>query len=183
MTPSERFANFHAALKKENEIWYDGLGLVYPNKDIPLAVKKVWLTMHGEGKITRSIDWVYARNLVQKTLTWQETMANEGFEKCIPVDDHPEALKGEARLAKLKEFENILLQIGEPEKTKHDNKVFHVAQQIKKIDYTPPTPQEIYKSDRHFAYVKYCFDPKTAEPNSDWMKEEEFDLLYDEGLI
>lgn len=182
MTPEERYSNFHEALKKESSIWYDGLPMVYPNKDISLAVKKVWLTVHAEGKMKPPIDWVYIRNLIQKTLTWQEPKNTEGFEKAVPVDDHPEALKGEERAKRLKEWQDAVAKIGEPERV-HGNKVFHVAQQIKRIEYHPQSKEDLYKADRHLAWIAHCFNKVTAEPNQNFIPEVEFDLLYDSGLI
>lgn len=184
MTPEERFSNFFSALKKDSPIWFDSLPMIYPNKDIPMAIKKVWLTLHGEGKMKAPIDWVYARNLIQKTLTWQEPKNNEVYVEAKPVLDHPDALTGEARAKRIAEYLDAIAKVGQPERVK-GNKIFHVAQQIQKPDvvYHPPSKKEVYEKDRHLAWIRHCFDPKTAEANENWISENEFDQLYDNGLI
>lgn len=140
MTPEERIANFHEALKKDNPIWYDGLGVVFPNKDVTVAVRKVWLILHSENKITRNMDWKEARSLVQRTLTWQEPKSTEGFEKAKPVEIHPQALTGEARAARIQEFLDALAKVGNPVTEKNDA-FKHAVEQFKPADgqkYHPP---------------------------------------------
>lgn len=175
MNVEQRFNNFYTALQESNPIWWDGLPLVFPNKDIKEAVKKSWITLHAEGKLKSNIDWKECRNLVNKTLTWQEQKNSEGFEKAKPVEIHPDALTGEARETKIKEFLEVLAKVGQPEKV-HGSRVFHVAQQIqsKGGKYTPPPDEYAEQREKHLEWVRCCFDPKTGKPNENWIPENEW---------
>lgn len=153
MTPEERIANFHEALKKDNPIWYDGLGVVFPNKDVTVAVRKVWLILHSENKITRNMDWKEARSLVQRTLTWQEPKSTEGFEKAKPVEIDPGYLTGEAKQARLKEWLEAVNKIGNPQTERVDP--------YKKIreQYKAPDGMEYHKpSDDGTEYLQRMQD-------------------------
>lgn len=120
MTADDRFNNFYKAIRESNPIWFDGLGLVFPGKDIKEGIKKTWITLHAEGKLKSSIDWKEARNLVNKTLTWQDVKSSDGFEKAVPVEIHPQALTGEAREARIKEFLQVLAKVGNPQTERTD---------------------------------------------------------------
>lgn len=53
----------------------------------------------------------------------------------------------------------------------------------KPAPYPCTTPEEAYVRDRHFEYVRRYYEPRTGEKLPDWIPEEEFNKLYDEGLI
>lgn len=176
MTPEERITNFHEALKADNQIWYDGLPCIFPNKDITVAIRKVWLIMHGEGKITRNMDWKEARSLVQRTLTWQEPKSTEGFEKAKPVEIHPQALTGEAREARIKEFLDVLAKVGNPPKQKTDP-YKEVREQWKApegVTYHPPSPEETVLSDLKVEYGRLHTDKLTGKTLPDHPSFNEF---------
>ncbi len=122
MTAEERFNNFYTALMASNPTWADGLPLVFPNKDMRLAAKKVWLGLHSEGKIKKPelMDWKEARQWLQKELTWQEPKNSDGFEKAVPVEIHPKALTGEARAKRIQEFLEAINKVGNPETQRCD---------------------------------------------------------------
>jgi hypothetical protein len=53
----------------------------------------------------------------------------------------------------------------------------------KQAPYPCTTTEEAYIRDRHFEYVRRYYEPRTGEKLPDWIPEEEFNKLYDEGLI
>lgn len=165
MTPEDRIHNFHEALKKDNPIWYDGLGVVFPNKDVGLAVKRVWLIMHSEGKITRVMDWKEARNLVNKTLTWQEPKTSEGFEKAVPVDIHPQALTGEARAKRLQEYLEAHLKcaVHVSEKTDKFEQIRGQWEPPEGQKYQPPDPEVARIADLKVQYGRLHTDKITGK--------------------
>lgn len=188
MTAEERLNNFYKALIESSPVWFDGLPLVFPNKDIKDAVKKSWITLHAEGKLKGSIDWKECRNLVNKTLTWQEPKNSEGYEKAVPVQIHPQALIGEEREKRIAEFLKAHLSVTQEPVAMRINPYKEMTSHINDkegMEYHPLPPKEIHRREVHMAWIKHCFDPKSTKPkpNKNWMPEDEFTKLYDEGLI
>src|SRR5437868_2282149 len=99
MTPADRFNNFYAALQKSNTIWWDNLKVPFGKKDFAAAAQEVWLILHSEGKITKDMDWQYARSLMQRKLTWMPDKDQVIAPPKAEVVIHPEALTGEAKQA------------------------------------------------------------------------------------
>lgn len=104
MTPEERFNKFFEALQKSNPIWFDNLKVPFGKKDFAAAAQEVWLILHSEGKITKDMDWQYARSLMQRKLTWAPDKDQVIAPPKAEVVIHPEALTGEAKQARLNEF-------------------------------------------------------------------------------
>ncbi len=185
MTPEERFTKFFESLQKSNPIWWDNLKVPFGKKDFAAAAQEVWLILHSEGKITKDMDWQYARSLMQRKLTWAPDKDQVIAPPKAEVVIHPEALTGDERQKKLEEWKNAHLKSDEPLRMQinpyKDLVIQH--QPPKGYKYRPLSPEEIYRRDRHLEYVKYCFDPKTAQPNSNWMPESEFNDQFEKGLI
>lgn len=53
----------------------------------------------------------------------------------------------------------------------------------KPAPYPTTTKEEAYVKDRHIAYVKFCYEPRTGEKLPNWLPEDEFNYQYDNGLI
>lgn len=181
MEAAERFTRFYDALQKSNAIWWDLIQVKFGKKDLRHEAQLLLMELHAEGMVTASMDWKHVQNRYSKRLTWAlDKVEPVPQQKAEPVQIHPEALTGEAREKRIKE---VLAEISKSQE--------HIAQRVnpykgivfpeppKGYKYKPLTPEEVYKKDRHFEYVKRCFDPRTGLPNADHMPEEEFNKLYD----
>lgn len=63
-------------------------------------------------------------------------------------------------------------------------KIFFNGKPLEKMPPHPITsPQEAYEKDRHFEYIKANYHPLTREKLPGWLAENEYNRLYDEGLI
>lgn len=181
-----QFPEFYAALKSSNPIWWDSLKVSFPHRDYDGLAKQCWSWLLSCDRLPPKSDddWKNLRASYQKFLLFapevHTVQTGQTWEE--PKKEEAPPLTGEARLARLKEWEKELMKIGHPERVK-GNKVFHVAQQIKKIEYHPLTGRQIYERDRHIEYLRTCYNSVTKEPNESWMEEREFNKLYDEGLI
>jgi hypothetical protein len=45
--------------------------------------------------------------------------------------------------------------------------------------YPITTPEEAYVRDRHFEWIKTCFEPRTGEKNLNYVPEDDFNIWYD----
>lgn len=182
LTPEERFEKFWIALQKSNEIWFDLVKVKFGKKDLRHEAQLLLMELHAEGMVTANMDWKVVQNRYSKKLTWAiDKVEPVPQQKAEPVVIHPQALTGEERQRWLKEWEKAHAQASQNFKTERSDPYKEIKEQRKQITgtYKPLTPEEVYKKDRHFEYVKRCFDPRTGLPNADHMPEEEFNKLYD----
>lgn len=179
------FPDFYTKLK-ENDIWFDQLPLTYRNRDFPNVARQLFTWMLAQEKSFD--DWKQIRGWYQKFL-WQagEVDQTPKYEKLVPVNVDNAIPKDDPRYM---EYTNKLLEIiKNTPKWQKPVPVFNPdeegAERLKPhaILYTSTTPEESKAKERHLAYVKYCFDPVTGKPNSNYMGEDEFNKLFDEGLL
>lgn len=188
MTPEQRFQNFWTALQKSNEIWFDLIKVKFGKKDLPDVAQKLLIELYAEGYNGKEIDWKQVQNRFAKMLTWEKDKADSTAPpKAEPVVIHPQALTGEAREAKIKEFLQVLAKTEAPVAARTNPYKDMTAHLNPKEGqkYRPLSPEDIARRDRHLEYIKYCYDPKslTPVPNSNWMSENEFNELYDKGEL
>lgn len=103
----------------------------------------------------------------------------------MPVGEEYQPLTGDARDRRLQEWLEALKNF-DVVPTERSDPYKKVREEWKHKDgekYTPISQEALHDKDKHFAYLQYCYDSKTAKPNENWMPEEEFNRLYDEGLI
>lgn len=186
MDAETRFNKFYAALQKSNAIWWDLIQVKFGKKDLPDIAQKLLIELHAEGMVTSNMDWKHVQNRYQKMLTWAlDKVEPVPQQKAEPVVIHPEALTGEERKRRLEEWQKAVLQSEAPVRMQvnpyKDLIIQH--QPPPGYKYRPLSPEEVYRKDRHFEYVKLCFDPKTGQPNSKWMPESEFNDQYDNDLL
>lgn len=186
MEAQQRFENFWTALQSSNAIWFDLIKVKFGKKDLRDIAQKLLIELYAEGYNGKNIDWKQVQNRYSKMLVWANdkdvVIAPPKAEPCVI---HPDALTGEARDAKIKE---VLAEIARSEQ--------HIASRVNPYQgmtahlnpkdgqkYRPLPAEEIYRRDRHLEYVKYCFDPKTAQKNSRWMEESIFNELFDNNEL
>jgi hypothetical protein len=188
MTPEQRFENFYTCLQKSNGIWWEMIAYKFGKKDLRDVAQKLLIELHAEGLVTSGMDWKHVQNRYSKMLTW----ANDkdvviAPPKAEPVVIHPEAIPfGPQRDEWLKKWDEAHSKAAQNFATERSDPYKQIREEWKKPDgpkYHPPSPEEIYKRDRHLEYVKYCYHPRTGEPNSNWMPEIEFNDQYENGLI
>jgi hypothetical protein len=171
---------------KENDIWWDQLPLTYRNRDMPMVARQLFTWMLAQEKSFD--DWKEIRGWYQKFL-WQagEVDQTPKYEKLVPVNVDNAIPKDDPRYM---EYTNKLLEI--IKNTPKWQRPVPVLDKEKEgaeriiphsILYTSTTPEEAKAKERHLAYVKYCFDAVTGEPNSNYMGEDEYNKLFEEGLI
>jgi hypothetical protein len=92
-------------------------------------------------------------------------------------------LTGEQRAQKLKEWEAIVkgstMLNSMP---KHSYKTLAEEGGVlppKPAPYPITTPEEAYVRDRHFEWIKTCFEPRTGEKNLNYVSEEDYNIWYD----
>lgn len=99
----------------------------------------------------------------------------------------PDALTGEAREARLKEWQAAIngMAMVETSEGVRDRYSHIINIQPKNGEVYTPTVDEkaLYEKERHLQWIQRNHDPKTAQKLPDWIPEEEFNKLYDEGLI
>lgn len=113
----------------------------------------------------------------------KEFYFNETTEPVI----HPEALTGEARAKRLKEFLEAINGF-EAAVTVKESPYQAIREQWKPKEgteiYKPNTDATImYEKERHFEYIKRHYDARSGAKLPDWIPEDEFNQLYNEGLI
>ena len=92
-------------------------------------------------------------------------------------------LTGEQRAQKLKEWEAIVkgsTMLNSMPKPSYKQ----LAEEggvlpPKPAPYPITTPEEAYVRDRHFEWIKTCFEPRTGEKNINYVPEEDFNIWYD----
>lgn len=184
MTPTDRFNNFYAALQKSNSIWWDLIQVKFSKKDLPDIAQKLLIELYAEGAIVKNMDWKQAQNRFAKMLTWApDKVEPVPQQKAEPVVIHPQALTGEEREQKIKWYLQEIAKSEAPIAARVNPYAGMTAHLNTKEGqkYRPLSTEEIARRDRHLEYVKYCFDPKTAQPNSKWMPETQFNELYENG--
>ena len=179
------FNAFYTKLK-ENDIWFDQLPLTYRNRDYTGIARQLFVWMLGQKK---SFDnWEQIRGWYQKFL-WQagEIDQTPKYEKLVPVNVDNAIPKDDPRYM---EYTNKWLEIiKNTPKWQKPVPVLNAdeegAERLKPhgILYTSTSPEEAKAKERHLAYVKYCYDPISGEPNSNHMPEDEFNIQYNNGLI
>lgn len=95
-----------------------------------------------------------------------------------------EPLTGEAREARLKEWLEAVNNLASVQ-TERSNHVNDFVKQIQPKDgkkYQPLTGEQVYQKERHLEYVRANFDTR-GEKKDTWIPEDEFNKLFDEGLI
>lgn len=186
------FPEFYAALKSSNPIWWDSLKVSFPHRDYDGLAKQCWSWLLSCNRLPpkNDDDWKNLRASYQKFLlfapevhtvqtgqTWEEPNREE------------EPVKGDRMQKYIDEILDIIKKSPTlnyrprlTEKEKAEEGGFRPKGE-KFEPYPTDTPEQVYKKDRHIAWIKHCFDPVTKEPNESWMEEMEFNKLYDEGLI
>lgn len=95
-----------------------------------------------------------------------------------------EPLTGEAREERLKEWLEALNNVAVVQ-TERANAMNDYVKQIQPKDgkkYQPLTVEQVYQKERHLEYVRANYDVR-GEKKPDWIPEEEFNKLFDEGLV
>lgn len=182
MSPEQRFSNFFAALQKSNAIWWDLIQVKFGKKDLPDIAQKLLIELYAEGYNGKDLDWKQVQNRYSKMLTWATDKADViPQQKAVPVEIHPQALTGEARAAKIKEFLEVLAKVGNPQTEKNDA-FKHVREDWKAPEgqkYHPPSAEEIALIDLKVQYGRECTDKVTGKvlpgmPKfEDWLKEQQ----------
>ena len=180
------FTTWFAELKASNPIWWDALPLAYPKKDYVQLAKECYVHLLSNCQaIIKNKDWERMRNTYQKFLLYgKERVDVEKLPEVEPVVIHPKALTGEQRLAKLKEWEQQIKEAkvvnAVPRMSYAEEAELCGVRRPKDKPYPATTVEELRIKERHLAYVKYCYEPMTGQPNSNWMPEEEFNLQRNE---
>lgn len=112
----------------------------------------------------------------------KEFYFNETTEPVI----HPEALTGEARDKRIAEFLEAINSF-ETIATKETSYQV-VREQWKRPEgvdvYRPNNDAAIlYEKERHLEYIRKNYDARTKAPLPTWIPEDEFNKLYEEGLV
>lgn len=95
---------------------------------------------------------------------------------------HPEALTGEARQKRLKEFLEAIN--GMPMLDNKVDRFDHIRQiQPKDGEVYSPKPQNEYEYRRHLDYIQDNYDAKTGKELATWISEEDYNKVYDEAMI
>jgi hypothetical protein len=119
---------------------------------------------------------------------WMNQRKDHYFQELAHQQKAPEhePLTGEARQKKLEEFLAAVNKVD----VNFTNKV-DMYKEVRERwgpkdgeTYTPTVNEQmLYEKERHLQYIQRNYDAKTAQKLPDWIPEQEFNKLYDEGLI
>ena len=90
-------------------------------------------------------------------------------------------LTGEERQKRLAEFKAIIDSMPMVNNFPRVTEVEKAGQVLppKPAPYPVTTAEEAYVRDRHFAWIKECFEPRTGEKNINYVTEEDYNIWYD----
>lgn len=185
------FESWFAELISEQR-WYEQLQMNCKGKDIKGACNKVYTDALADSskfaakpmsEHRRHVANILWKMPVEKVEWWKVQKVDEPVKQ--ETDEKP--LTGEERQKKLNEW---LQSIQEAPMMKIPPKMSYAelaemggVRRPKEKPYPTSSPEEIRIRERHLAYVRYCYEPVTGKPNSNWMEESDFDQLFDAGLI
>lgn len=100
---------------------------------------------------------------------------------------HPEALTGEAAQKRLDEWLRAV-QSAEANFTQRTDYYKQIREKWRPKDgvdeyRSTVDEQALYEKERHLQYIQKNYDARTAEKLPDWIPEDEFNKLFDAGLI
>lgn len=175
-----------------DQIWFEPASMAHKPETFKQAARKVYMQCVADGQIKpvqESRKHVY--NIVckippdAKAKTWfmeelqkrEEAKKNENW-KPVTAEEREKWLK------KWKESINKLQTVSAMPRLSYKE----LAEEggilpPKPAPYPTTTKEEAYVKDRRFHYIRLNYEPRTGEKLPGSMNEEDFNRLYDEGLI
>ena len=185
------FDDWFDELTNGNQIWAEQISMHHKPKTFEDCARKVYnaylaadpapfppmqVARGYVGNVLGKVqpDKTYSKDWVTKALEKHE---QDNKEEWIP-------LTGEERQKRLAEFKamidaapmvNAMPPISKKQAIEEGGWI------PKKADPYPTTsPGELYKKERHIAWIETCYDARTKEPLPGWMEESVFNLIFDE---
>ena len=167
------FDSFYLKLTSE-QAWFEAIQMTYRNKDYKQVAMECYTWLLTQSQLWASQDYTRYRQSYQKFLLYSKDKEQIIIPpKAVPVSIHPDALEGEARLQKLKEWKELVskAEVKAPPKLTSEQIKEEGGWIAKKVPAYPSTsPAEVTKRILHLEYIKANYD-KDGNPLPDWMDE------------
>lgn len=173
------FEQFYTDLKSD-EVWFTNATMYYKPETVNEVARDLFMACSADNSLNRPMGdmrryfWNKLKKItpdkVRKPWTPKEEKKEETY------------LTGEARLARLREWQEAIKQTP-PVKTtpRLTSKMIEEEGGVRPKAVQPyPTTSltEFQKHERHLAYIKYAYDARTGERIPGTMDEQEFNLTY-----
>lgn len=107
-----------------------------------------------------------------------EKVEAEKKQEWVPVSEEERA----RRLAEFKAIIDSMPMINNFPRVTESEKAGQVLPP-KPAPHPVTTPEEAYVRDRHFEWIKTCFEPRTGEKNLKYIPEDDFNIWYDDKYL
>lgn len=181
------FTKFYETLTSE-EVWFESCKMTYRNKDYKQVARECYTWLLSQPNRWKLQDYSNFRVAYQRFLF----NAPEKVDLVVrnvaePVVIHPQALTGEERERRLKEWQDTINKtpIDKPIPKMSYAELAEIGgvRRPKDKPYPSTTEEELKAKELHREYILYCYEPMTGLPNEKWIEEKEFIMLRKNELI
>lgn len=185
---SEDFHQWFNELKS-NSLWWMRMQEMFVRKDLNKIAGQVHLYLLASEQRLKANDFQDFRRLfqsfAQKTEDTPVRPQLQQIEEKKETDWQP--VSEEERARRLKEYKALIDSMpminNFPRLTPKEKEENGEWIPVKHIPYPTTSEKELYVKERHMTYLKHCYEPRTGEKLPGWVSEDEFNLLFENGLL